>query len=129
MSRLGNKWRVGGHAIKEMDKLTNSEFKSIFRMSRDSFEKFLSPLNDKLTISERGKINAINSSESHIEPKTKLAAALRFLAGGSAIDIALAFGLSISAFYKDNYFLWPTITTIDKALNNICFSITEPEQL
>ena len=129
MSRRGNKWRVRGHARKEMDKLTSSEFKSMFRMSRDSFEKLLSLLNDKLTISERGKINAINSSGSYIEPKTKLAAALRFLAGGSANDIAFAFGLSISAFYKDNYFLWHTIAAIDKALNNICFPMTEPEKL
>ncbi len=44
-------------------------------------------------------MNACNSSGGHIPAETKLLAALRWLAGGSYWDIALALGVSYDSFF------------------------------
>ena len=60
---------------------------------------------------------------------TKLAATLRFLAGGggSYIDIAPTYGLdSVVKFFNKNYFLWKTIDAIDRFLP-LQFSLDEED--
>ena len=58
---------------------------------------------------------AIRSSGSSITNRTKLYVTLRWLAGGSYLDLCFAWGLSLSSFYDT--VLWPTINAVDKALD------------
>jgi hypothetical protein len=46
---------------------------------------------------------AINSSGSAISPTARLAVTLRFLAGGSYLDLCFAWAISKSAFYVAYY--------------------------
>ena len=58
-----------------------------------------------------------NSSGSSINLVTKLGAALRWLAGGSYLDICGMFGLDPHHFFDGQYVLWETIQAIDNALD------------
>jgi hypothetical protein len=94
-----------------MDAMTEDDFRSMFRVSRHRFNEILAKI--ELDI-KRDEKRAKNSSGSVIEPKTKLAATLRFLAGGSQHDIRFAFGLSKGSFYGETGAIWPTVESIDK---------------
>ena len=98
-------------------------------MSRLSFDTLLAMVNDNLEISKRGKINAINSSGSYVEPRIKLAVTLRWLAGGSHLDICFGYGLSTSAFYNyEHGILWKTLEAINAAFQ-IQFPVSNNEDL
>jgi hypothetical protein len=84
----------------------------MFRMTRRSFQKLLNLVRDDIAV--KNEQNAINSSGSAISPETRLYATLRWLAGGSYLDICLAFGLDQTNFYGRNYILWRTIEALDK---------------
>ena len=71
--------RNRGYALEEMDALTDPEFKAMFRLSRQAFY-FLLP---QLNLQSKNPIHRGRD----ISPKTKLAVTLRFLAGGSYLDI------------------------------------------
>ena len=60
---------------------------------------------------------AMNSSGSHIPVVTRLAVSLRWLAGGSYLDLCFAWGVAASTFYHANGVLWPTLEALDKALD------------
>jgi hypothetical protein len=47
---------------------------------------------------------------------TRLAVTLRWLAGGSYIDLCFAWGVSVASFYGENGVLWPTIEALDDHL-------------
>jgi hypothetical protein len=57
-----------------------------------------------------------HNKEREIMPEIRLAITLRWLAGGSYLDICFAFGISRGTFYKDNGVLWGTIGAIDDFL-------------
>ena len=78
---------------------------SFLRVSRGLFYDFLRKIEPQITISKRGKINAVNRSGIFIPNEIKLAAKLRFLARGSYVDIAFEFGLSQPSFFHENYVL------------------------
>jgi len=59
------------------------------------------------------RASARESSGGFIEYELRLSMALRYLAGGSYLDIMYLHGVGKSAFYKH---LWPTLGAIDKAL-------------
>ncbi|CAM9862043.1 unnamed protein product, partial [Ectocarpus fasciculatus] len=82
----------------------------MFRMDRTSFEDLEELVTPHL---ERDSSMAERSSGSPIPVRTRLAATLRWLAGGSYIDICFAWGLAHSTFYSDRGVLWPTIEAID----------------
>jgi hypothetical protein len=113
--KVKNRWRNRGYAIAEMDFLDEKDFTRMFRMDRDDFGELMLLVKDKIDVLPRGRINAINSSGSFIEPRTKLAVALRWLAGGSVHDIAFAFGVSKKSFYTPNGVLWKTIEAINSS--------------
>jgi hypothetical protein len=74
----------------------------------------------------RGLINAENSSGSSCKPKTKLACALRFLAGASYLDLSFAFGI----YYKTVMtYVWEAVEAIDELLDNIHFPIEDELKL
>lgn len=53
----------------------------------------------------------------YIGCRIKLASTLRFLAGGSYIDICFEFGIAPGSFYLDSSVLWGTIEALDSILN------------
>ena len=56
---------------------------------------------------------AVLSSGSSISVRTRLAVTLRWLAGGSYLDICFGWGIASSTFYSDRGALWPTIQATD----------------
>ncbi len=60
---------------------------------------------------------AVNSSGQGVALKTRLAESLRWLAGGSYLDLCFAQGLGLSTFYDtDNGILWRTLQATDVVL-------------
>lgn len=117
------------YAIDTMEALSNKMFKLQYRMSRLSFNHLLAKLYHKLDISERGKVNARNGSGSYVEPSIKLAVTLRWLAGGSHLDICFGYGISTSTFYNSqNGILWKTLEYISESMH-ITFPVSNTEAL
>ena len=98
-----------------MDRLDDSTFKRMFRLDRKTFDEVLHLIEPIMV--ERDAKKAINSSGSQISAKTRLAVTLRFLAGGSHIDLCFAWGIGYSTFYSDRGVLWPTIEALDAAFD------------
>ena len=94
-----------------MDRLDPSLFKRMFRVSRDVFEYLLDKLEPSFSSNE---CQAKNSSGEPIALKTRLAVSLRWLAGGSYLDLCFAWGLGVSTFYAENGVLWPTMQALDE---------------
>lgn len=94
-----------------MDRLDPSLFKRMFRVSRDVFEYLLDKLEPSFSSNE---CQAKNSSGEPIALKTRLAVSLRWLAGGSYLDLCFAWGLGVSTFYAENGVLWPTLQALDE---------------
>jgi hypothetical protein len=109
-----------------MDQLSERDFKKMFRMKRDSFNQLLELLENTFMIKD--EIKAINSSGSLISNKTKLACCLRWMAGGSYLDICFAFHVSPGSFYNDDGILWETMKAIDQAIQ-IGFPFDNPLEL
>lgn len=59
--------------------------------------------------SDRDVTRAMNSSGSPIPVRTRLAVTLRWLAGGSYLDLCFAWGIAVSMFYHMDGILWPTL--------------------
>jgi DDE superfamily endonuclease len=117
--RRRNRIRNRNHALNEMENLSDRDFKRMFRMSRFAFDNLEHLITD--SIRDRNRSHAINSSNSNISVKTKLACALRWMAGGSYIDICFEFGISPGSFYQEDGVLWETLYAIDS-----CFKIGFP---
>ena len=100
-----------GFAIRQMNNLSEKDFKIMFRMSRASFEILLEKVTPLIQVQENF---AILSSGSLISNTTKLAVTLRWLAGGIYLDLCFAWAISKSGFYQCE--LWPTIQALDKVL-------------
>ena len=98
-------------------------FKKFFRMDRETFDILLNLIEDKLT---KNKIKAKNSSKYPISPVIKLSLALRYLSGGSYLD--LAFGFNVAHNHIMAY-VWEVLKAIDSNLNNINFPIDDEEKL
>ena len=86
-------------------------------MTRRTFFVLLHLVEDDL---RKDVFKAINSAGSPVTPMIKLAATIRWLAGGMYIDIAGVFGLSQVAFFHPlRGPLWPTLYALDTALANM----------
>jgi hypothetical protein len=96
-----------------MDLLDLSTFKRMFRVDRYTFEEILEKISPFLD--EKNDQKAINSSGSPVTNKTRLAVTLRWLAGGSYVDLCFAWGVGVSTFYGERGIIWPTIEAIDLA--------------
>lgn len=95
--RLCNKIRDRNYGLQVMKNVSDEEFRTMMRLNRASFELLLSKL--RPIIESNFKIYGKNSSGSCISSSTKLYCTLRWLAGGSYIDICALFGVSKSAFF------------------------------
>jgi len=77
----------------------------------------------------RNEVKAMNSSGEPISVCTRLVVALRWLAGGSYLDICFAWGLGISTFFDtDHGVLWPTLQAINDVFS-MGFPIDDEEKL
>mmetsp|Transcript_27898 Transcript_27898/g.38425 ORF Transcript_27898/g.38425 Transcript_27898/m.38425 type:complete len:142 (-) Transcript_27898:279-704(-) len=87
----------------------------MFRITRGGFEELLALISPFMHDTDE---YAIYSSGSSISKRTKLYVTLRWLAGGSYLDICFAWGIAESTFYSTDHereILWPTIEAIDEA--------------
>eukprot|EP01138_Halocafeteria_seosinensis_P009305 gb/GECG01009509.1/.p1 GENE.gb/GECG01009509.1/~~gb/GECG01009509.1/.p1 ORF type:complete len:440 (+),score=36.00 gb/GECG01009509.1/:1-1320(+) len=111
--RSSNVQRNRVYGEETMGQLSDHHFRRMFRLSRTAFNALLEKIQDDLQV--HGK-NAENGSGSPISPCTRLAVALRWLAGGSYIDICFEFGIGLGSFYQDGGVLWGTLEVLDQAL-------------
>jgi hypothetical protein len=97
--------------------MSDQEFKRMFRLTRTTFNFLLEKIRPFIEAKPNLKFGSWKNPKS-ISPEIKLAATLRWLAGGSYLDICFAFGLSAKGgfFYKANGPLWPTMEAIEKVL-------------
>jgi hypothetical protein len=114
VNRAPNRKRNRGYGLKEMDLLSDNDFKRMFRLSRNAFNFLFEILQDAYI--ESDEIKAKASSGSTISLRTKLAVSLRWLAGGSYLDLCFAFGIAKGSFFHADGVLWGTLTLIDEAL-------------
>ena len=108
-----NLHRCRGFALEQMNLLDDVTFKRMFRVDRvvfDILKSRIHPHFQNINISR-----AMNSSGSPISIITRLGVTLRWLAGGSYLDLCFAWGISSSTFYHENGVLWPTIQALDQA--------------
>lgn len=112
VAKVANSHRNRTYGLHFMKNIDDFKFQRMFRLSRKAFYHLHGLI--KTEISPRSPQKAINSSGSPISSVTKLAATLRFLAGGSYLDICALFGLDPNNFFSKHYVLWPTIEAIDR---------------
>ena len=122
----GNRHRNRGYALEEISHISNGTFSTMFRMSREGFEELFNLTSPFMhdTNEHMAKVSA----GSALSKRTKLYATLRWLAGGSYLDICFAWGLSKAAFFSTHSewgVVWPVVDAIDAAfaiglpLNNV----------
>ena len=90
-----------------MDRLDPSVFKRMFRVDRATFNEILERIEPHMK--HRNQVKAANSSGAPIVLMTRLAVMLRWLAGGSYLDLCFAWGVASSTFYHPDGVLWPTL--------------------
>ena len=83
-------------------------FQRAYRLNLKSFNELLLKIHDRIEVSNIYQV--IRSSGSYITPEIMLASTLRWLAGGSYIDICFTHGISVSSFYN---ILWEVIDSIN----------------
>ena len=91
-------------------------FQRMFRLSRPAFMWLLALITPKIDQKPGVLHDDPYLHSKFITPKTRLCITLRWLAGGSYLDICFAFGISIGSFYKHDGVLWGTIAAIDDVL-------------
>ena len=89
-----------------LDSINAVDFKRRYRLTMDEFNSLHSTI-------QRAVPAYIGERSTRLSSRVRLASALRFLAGGSAIDVALTHGQREPAFYTD---FRETIAAINKAV-------------
>jgi len=105
--------RNRGFAIDEMARLPDGIFRRMFRVDRPTFTELVQQLSPLI---EKDETYAINATGQPITATTRVAVTLRWLAGGSSLDLCFAWGISRSTFYSERGVIWPTIEAIDSLL-------------
>ena len=101
--------------IKHIQNMTVFRFRRMYRMSHDCFMKLYEKIAPKITIQSNKARGGV------VWPVIKLAATLRFLAGGSYLDITESFGIGDATLYAA---IWRVLEAIDAT-----FGMTFPSQL
>lgn len=122
----GNRHLERGYALRLLDSTPDDEFHRMFRMTRSAFNALLLKVEPHMPVRD-GRMARV-SSGSVISNKTKLCCTLRWLAGGSYIDICWGWGVSRSSFFSETGVLWPTLEAIDTAFQ-IGLPINDEEAL
>ena len=82
---------------------TDDEFRRRYRLTRDEFASLF----QRIAVQQP---SYLGKRRNRLSPRLRLASTLRFLAGGSAIDVADLHGQRSAAFYQD---FWETIAAIN----------------
>ena len=113
--RDANDKRDRVYGVKWFWSLRPAVFKRAFRMDRAAFgDLYKLVYGDMMPDVKKGT----NSSGSAVTPLIKLAVTLRWLAGGSYIDICGLFGLGVGSFFSSRGPLWPTIEILNIRLSS-----------
>ena len=120
-SRLPNAPRNRWFVLLKIERMSDTFFKKYFRMDKQSFQILLE------TITPRIATKSYNQIKLHaIHPKIKLGIALRFLAGGSYLDLSFAFDVPYRTIMS---YVWEVFEAIDDTFNNIEFPLEDEEKL
>lgn len=92
--------------------LTEREFKMRYRLDFDAFRELVKIIRPDLTVSSQEQARRAKWGQV-VRPESKVAIALRFLAGGSPLDLKLIYDVSISYVY---YCVWLVVDAINKRL-------------
>lgn len=114
-NRVANRIRHRDYALNEMEVMSEQQFKRMFRMGKATFKQLVIKLED--TTDLPCDAAAQNSSGSAINMTTRLACTLRWLAGGSYLDICFEFGVAPGSFFQEDGVLWGTMNAIDAAFD------------
>jgi hypothetical protein len=101
-------------AIEVIRSKDDSWFEKSYRLPRRIFYYLLDMIRPKLET--KNKEMAIISSGSPLEPEVLLAATLRYLAGGSYVDIVDLYLLPYQGAHR---YFWKTMKAIDEVIDNI----------
>ena len=112
--RAAPRHRNRGYALKEMEHLSDKEFQRMFRLNRRAFYWLLSKIHHD--ISPAASLRQRVQLERNISATIKLAVMMRWLGGGSYLDICFAFGIAVGTFYKSKGILWGTMEAVNKFL-------------
>ena len=93
-------------------RLTEAEFKLRYRLNFDSFMDLLHILRADLVVSNEKQARFTKWGQL-VMPEVKLAMALRFLAGGSPLDLKLIYHVSTSFVYDS---IWLVVDAVNKKL-------------
>ena len=126
----GSKWRRTATFSWEehVRELTEKDFKRRYRITSRAFHDVLLPkLWDKLSLATDAAVRlSLNGRFGTIvEPATKLALCLRFMAGGDPLDLKLIYKVDISYVYKC---VWMCVDAINDAFK-MPFPIDDPDKL
>ena len=113
--RVANYTRQRKNWITHVQNMTAFRFRRMYRMSHNCFMKLYTKIKAKISIIQA------KSRGGPVWPVLKLAMTLRFLAGGSYLDITDNFGVSDTAFYRS---VWLVCSAIDSSI-----SLTFPTDL
>ena len=109
-----NMHRNREYGLQFMKSLTDENFQRIFRVSRGSFQKLCDGIALRCSVDI---LQAKRSSGSYISITARLAATLRWLGGGSYLDICGLFGIDMKNFFNVKHGpLWRTVAILDESL-------------
>jgi hypothetical protein len=105
--------------------LSEAQFKLRYRLSFHSFNKLLAILAPSLAVTNEKQACNCRSGKP-VELPTRLAAALRYFAGGDPQDLMLIYGMSKMMVM---HCVWRVVDAIHKHLDNMHFPIDDVEKL
>ncbi len=124
-SKAKNIRRNREYGLQYMREMSDQDFQRMFRVTREGFQQLCDGIALRLSIDI---LQARRSSGSHISITTRLAVTLRWLGGGSYLDICALFGIDTHNFFNVKHgVLWRTIDMLDDHLP-LGFSLN-PEKL
>lgn len=124
VGKLGNVKRDRRNVIHKIHGLSDAFFKLYFRLCRADFYNLLNDI--KGALHEPNVSQAERSSGTPICLELRLAVALRFLAGGSYLDISFAFDIDYKSVMK---YVWEVLNAIDSVVDNIKFPFRDETKL
>lgn len=93
-------------------------------MGDSTFNRILAKIQDKISGGKPAGDRCYNSSVGKVPASTKLAMSIRYLAGGSYLDIKHEFGVSRSFFYKS---IWEVFAAIDESFDDDLLPVPTPD--
>lgn len=121
IARDGNKYRDRSQIVSKISDLSDQEFKRMYRLDRIDFTNLLKDISEELS-----NPSPFNTTKNPIPATAKLCATLRWLAGGSYLDIAFGYNISVKTVHSMFY---EVITAIDDCVQNINFPIDDEVKL